>query len=72
MKRADWDALTDHERREWAIEWGEGRRCIERTGTPWGKHWCAFHDDERLARISATIRGMQQPLEQQETPSHDS
>ncbi len=70
MLRTEWDALTDTDRRSWAMEHGTGRcierddgsRCLEPAGTPWGVHWCAHHDNERLARISAGLHSIQQDL----------
>ncbi len=70
MLRTEWDTLTDNERRRWATENGQGRcieqhasgRCHEPAGTPWGKYWCAHHDDRRLARISAGLRSIQRDM----------
>ncbi len=77
MLRTEWDALTNIDHRAWAKEHGTGRciervdqsRCLEPAGTPWGKYWCALHDDERLARISAGLRSIQRDLHNEPSAS---
>lgn len=61
VKRTTWEQMRREARRSYA---NPNRECIERgctepAGTPWGKHWCADHDDERMHRISDALRDIQ-------------
>lgn len=67
MRREEWEALSADERRSYA---NAERACLtagceEPAGTPWGRHWCADCDDERIRRISAQLadlrRGVTRP-----------
>lgn len=58
MNRSTWFAMTVDERRSFA---DPSTKCVERgcnepAGTPWGKLWCADHDDERLNRLDRQLR----------------
>lgn len=74
MHRTEWNALTSAERRQWALDLdGKHRACVggddrhicaEPAGTPWGKWWCAVHDDERMARISRNLDEISNDLRQ--------
>lgn len=44
-------------RRRTCIESG----CDEPAGTPWTDYWCARHDEERRARITASLDAMSSP-----------
>lgn len=64
MTRDEWEALSADERRAFA---NPDRPCIEKdctepAGTPWGPHWCADHDDERIHRISAQLQTIRKEL----------
>lgn len=64
MIRATWEAMTAMQRRAHA---DPNRKCIELgcdepAGTPWGRHWCADHDDERIHRISAQLQTIRKEL----------
>jgi len=62
--RDEWEAMSKEERRAFA---DPKRKCIEKgcdepAGTPWGQYWCADHDDARIKRITAGLRGIQATL----------
>ncbi len=66
MLRTDWGALTDGERRKWALDHGPLRACVEVDcdepgGTPWGPLWCARHDAERIQRVEDRLRELVRP-----------
>lgn len=57
----DWDKLTPFQKLMFSVNevWRgkEVRMCMEPgcehvAGTPWTKHWCAQHDQERLAKVN--------------------
>lgn len=62
MNREQWDALSGDSKREWAEQNGTGRPCIDchaaPAGTPWGAHWCASCDEQRLDRIDRNLRAL--------------
>ncbi len=58
--RVQWQSMSADERRAYA---NQNTQCIERgcnepAGTPWGPLWCAEHDAQRLARISASLESI--------------
>lgn len=62
--RDEWEAMSKDEREAYAkpgavcVESG----CDEPAGTPWGPHWCADHDDERIHRISGQLQDLKRAV----------
>lgn len=70
VKRTEWEALSRAERRAHADPTRKCimRSCIEPAGTPWGPHYCADHDDERINGISKALDDILDDLNQQGNP----
>lgn len=67
MNATDWVKLTPYQKLAFAVnEVWRGKAvclcvepgCSRPAGTPWTRHWCWQHDEERRERITKSLKKM--------------